>query len=324
MKIALIVCFLAAALVGHAQPSAILEILKGVKPGDSQSIRTAENALVKLGKAQLPNLKIAMAKASDAEQRAIGGAILRLSWGMNPMDKAIAWLKQKKASPGAEPQLIAGQSLIELAPKCAFYALHYREWPMAFVPSAPFKPRNILAVTSTGAVQLFTDPKKLAPFYGQQIGSLVRQQIPMATAAWLTLSVEFSQDGFFIFKIPIDQIRVHSGTVGFVAIGKATVDPKGGDSGELVANVNFWPNRNREFDVKDITEKRTIQAGVRPVCQALLLLDPNPTVRRMAERDLLVMGPIIKPYLDEKRKEAPPELQKAIDAIWQKILRGER
>ncbi len=306
------------------QPAQVSAILKGVTQADAASIRKAEDALVALGKAQIPVMKTAILKATDAQKRALSGAIIRLSWGVDPMDKLTAFFKKKGWNPGVDPELLTDNGLLDVAPNCAFYSLHFREWPMAMMPMSPFKQRNVIIVPKTGDPVLYTDPKKIVGAFAQQVGSIVGREMPMVTAAWLRVSAVFSQDGYFIFRYPIDQIRVNTGTVGFVATGKATVDPKGGDKGEIVASVNFWPNRNKELEIKSITETRTVQAGVRPICQALLLLDANPTVRRMAERDLLIMGPIIKPYLDEKRKEASPELQKAIDAIWQRILRGER
>jgi hypothetical protein len=44
----------------------------------------------------------------------------------------------------------------------------------------------------------------------------------------------------------------------------------------------------------------------------------------MAEQDLLCMGRAAKSYLDEQRAKAGPELQKAIDRIWQRIVDDDR
>ena len=70
----------------------------------------------------------------------------------------------------------------------------------------------------------------------------------------------------------------------------------------------------------NVLEKSAIRAGVRPICQATKLLDPDPIVRRMSEQDLLVMGRAAKPYLDQIRATARPQLRQAIDRIWQRIL----
>ena len=67
-------------------------------------------------------------------------------------------------------------------------------------------------------------------------------------------------------------------------------------------------------------ESSTVKAGIRPICQATKLLDPDSIVRQMAEKDILVMGQAAKAYLDEQRAQASPELRQAIDHMWQRIL----
>jgi hypothetical protein len=74
----------------------------------------------------------------------------------------------------------------------------------------------------------------------------------------------------------------------------------------------------------ELDEIRQIKTGIRPICQATKLLDPDPLVRRMAEQDLRVIGRKAKGYLDAQRAKARPELQKAIDRIWQRIVAEDR
>jgi hypothetical protein len=62
---------------------------------------------------------------------------------------------------------------------------------------------------------------------------------------------------------------------------------------------------------------------MRPICQATKLLDPDPIVRKMAEQDLLIMGAAARDYLLEQRAKAGPELQAAIDRIWERMLARE-
>ena len=50
------------------------------------------------------------------------------------------------------------------------------------------------------------------------------------------------------------------------------------------------------------------------------LLDEDPVIREIMGRDILVMGRACKSYLDEVRANASPELQRAIDEVWQQIL----
>ena len=89
-----------------------------------------------------------------------------------------------------------------------------------------------------------------------------------------------------------------------------------GGSGMLGARLNF----DRAGKLTAVSEEAKIRPGPRPICQATKLLDPDPVVRRMAEQDLLIMGRAAKPYLDEQRAKATPELRRAIDRVWQRIL----
>ena len=72
-----------------------------------------------------------------------------------------------------------------------------------------------------------------------------------------------------------------------------------------------------------VTEEYELIEGIRPICQSTKLLDPDPIVRKMAEQDLLAMGYKAKDYLFSQRKTASPELQKAMDAIWERIVKLE-
>jgi hypothetical protein len=89
-----------------------------------------------------------------------------------------------------------------------------------------------------------------------------------------------------------------------------------GGTGKLKVHMEF----DASGALADVVEQRSMHAGVRPICQATKLLDADPIVRRMAERDLLVMGRAAKAYLDEQRARATPELGQAIDRIWKHIV----
>jgi len=73
-----------------------------------------------------------------------------------------------------------------------------------------------------------------------------------------------------------------------------------------------------------VVEENTVKPGVRPICQATKLLDPDPIVRGMAEQCIVVMGSEAREYLLGQRAKASPELQQAIDRVWQRIIDEER
>src|SRR5207253_4817790 len=136
-----------------------------------------------------------------------------------------------------------------------------------------------------------------------------------AVRAWLALSQQFVQDGFFQFTIPEKEIVGDAGKI----TGKAVVEPKGGNKGFLAVTLTFSDGK-----LTEVKEENKVQAGVRPICQATKLLDPDPIVRGMAEQCILVMGSAAREYLMEQRAKASPELQRAIDRIWQRIVEEER
>ena len=104
-------------------------------------------------------------------------------------------------------------------------------------------------------------------------------------------------------------------------IGATTnVVPEMGNKGSLTAEL--WFDGKGAF-VKAV-EQIAIVRGIRPRCQAKRLLDPDPVIRAICEQDILVMGQAAKAYLMEVRASASPELQQAIDRLWQQILDEKR
>jgi hypothetical protein len=123
----------------------------------------------------------------------------------------------------------------------------------------------------------------------------------------------FSQDGFYTFGDAY--VRVTTFADGSLQVS-GRVRVTAGGKGHIRATLDFDSNGC----LKEVSEVRRVCPGVRPICQATKLLDPDPLVRRMAEQDILVMGTAAKGYLDEQRAKARPELQKAIDRIWKRIV----
>ena len=107
---------------------------------------------------------------------------------------------------------------------------------------------------------------------------------------------------------------------GILLTGGADVDPS--RYGDVERHATVTIDKDGKFAKAE--EKVDLHPGPRPKCHATKLLDPDPVVRAIVEQDLLIMGKAAKPYLDEQRAKAAPELQAAIDRIWERILAGER
>ena len=107
---------------------------------------------------------------------------------------------------------------------------------------------------------------------------------------------------------------------GHEVTAKAVVIPLGGNQGEIAASLAFDGGGKLVI----VSESTNIKRGIRPICQATRLLDPDPAVRGMAEEAILVMGRAAREYLDEQRARASPELREAIDRLWRRILADDR
>ncbi len=221
------------------------------------------------------------------------------------------FLVQKKAN--AVPTLVADEALGQAFPDQAFFAVIFRQYPVAIVPPEPFKSRNLLVVPKVGKLVPLTDTAGLETFFKDNLKPVKSEEAArQATAAWLALTQTFQQDGFFKFSIARDDLKAEPG--GRKAVGKFVVVQ--GGKGELKATLSF----DESGKLAKVSEDNTIKPGIRPICQATKLLDADPLVRRMAEQDLLVMGRACREYLDEQRAQAGSELRKAIDRVWGRIV----
>ena len=209
-------------------------------------------------------------------------------------------------------------SLIREFPGFSFYVLRFRTYPVARLPPEPLKINNLFIVKPDGSVEHIVEPEGLKKFFRTALVPVTAQARARDVAkAWLQLSQEFYQDDFFHFSIPEDSLQVAAKDSGGVEVSaKAVVNQQGGNSGEIAASLTFDP----AGVLTNVSESVQIHRGIRPICQATKLLDPDPIVRGMAEQDILVMGKAAKGYLDEQRAKTRPELQQAIDEIWQRIV----
>jgi hypothetical protein len=227
-------------------------------------------------------------------------------------------LEQYKAAYGQVTQ-IKDDSLAKVLSKYIFFTAHYRQFPIARALPEPLKFANIFAYSADGKLTLLNDPKTLEKFFKDNVGSTKELNPAKDVArAWLKLSPELKQDGFFKFVIMDDSTKAELIKGAVSASGKVVVMQ--GGTGELNARLSF----NDEGKLVKIDEESKIRPGPRPICQATKLLDADPIVRKMAEQDLLIMGRAARPYLDEQRAKATPELRYAIDRLWQRILKEDR
>jgi hypothetical protein len=235
--------------------------------------------------------------------------------------KKAAELVKKKfpvlANPAVPPPVyIAEKCLAHAFPGHRFFALVFRQYPVARIAPQPLGSQNLFVVDKDGKVRHLKDAKALEKFFRARLRPVADEQAARYDVeAWLRLSEEFKQDGFFKFSIPKDSLIAEKSKAGWQVSGKATVTQ--GGKGEIRVAFAF----TERGKLAGINEMNSVKPGVRPICQATKLLDPDPVVRQMAEKDILVMGQAAKEYLHEQRAQASPQLKQAIDRIWQRIIR---
>jgi hypothetical protein len=204
-------------------------------------------------------------------------------------------------------------------PGHVFFSVLFVQFPIGRPIPEPLKASNIFAVSPEGKLKLLTDAKELETYFKDALEPVKTDKAAQEAAlAWLRFSEQFAQDGFYTFKTVEEASKVEAVKEIRTASAKGTLT-KGGN-GDISVALTF----DEKGKLSKVVEKIELKPGPRPICHATKLLDPDPLVRRIVEQDLLIMGRSAKDYLDEQRAKANPELQKAIDRIWQRILDSDR
>jgi hypothetical protein len=204
-------------------------------------------------------------------------------------------------------------------PNHVFLGVYFRQYPVAQLTPKGMNASNVYAVGPDGKARLLKEAAQLQDFFRTTLG-LAAEADPAkdAARAYVRLLEDLHQDGFYKFALQDDSTKVEAGPEGKKATARAVV--MAGGNGELGATLAF----DRTGRLQTIMDRVMLKPGPRPICQATKLLDGDPIVRRMAERDLVIMGRAARSYLDEQRAQAAPELQAAIDRIWELILQEDR
>jgi hypothetical protein len=221
--------------------------------------------------------------------------------------------------PEGQSQHLSHDALSRTFPDYLFFSVLYRQYPVARLVPPPLKGANLFIVPSAeGKLRLVTEIKELECFFRDALKPVRGADRAMdVVKAWLQLSPVLLQDGYYIFSLMEDSARVTDENNGMKATGRSVVMMGGNGTVDVTAVFD------EAGKLTGVDQAAKIRRGPRPICQALKLLDPDAIVRRMAEEDLLVIGSAAKSYLDEARGKASPELQEAIDRVWERIREEE-
>lgn len=216
------------------------------------------------------------------------------------------------AQGGGEILERAGGAVGALFPDYRLVVVRFRQFPVARVLPEGLSASNVFAVDRAGKVERLGGVRALEAFFRAHHPPVNSEaQARTTLAAWLALAQEFHQDGMLQFEV-LEKEFVLEG--GFSSVSGRAVVSQGGN-GEVKGALRF----DGAGRLEAVKEEAVIRPGPRPICQATLLLDANPLVRRVAEQDLEVMGRAARGYLLEQREKAGPELREAIDRVWRRI-----
>jgi hypothetical protein len=220
---------------------------------------------------------------------------------------------------GFAKQEVKDEPVARAFPKYLFFGVTFRQYPVARLIPKGMSTSNVYAVGPDGKARLLKQAADLHGFFKSNLAPAQEEKAAKdAARAYVRLVEELHQDGFYKFALQDDSTKVEGGPEGKKATARAVV--MAGGNGELSAALSF----DRGGVLQSITDTVTLKPGPRPICQASKLLDPDPIIRRMAQRDLVIMGRAARPYLDEQRTRAEPALQQAIDRVWDLILLEDR
>jgi hypothetical protein len=227
-------------------------------------------------------------------------------------------LDELKAT-GTKVDAISDDAVAAALPGHLCFAVVFRQFPIARKPPEPLNSQNLFVVNPKGELKHLPDAKALEDYLKSTLAP-VKEEKPAkeATLAYLRLVQEYFQDGFYQFKTVEEGTKVSKEKEGLKAVARTAAE-KGGN-GEISVELTF----DDKGKLTKAAATSTLKPGPRPICQATKLTDPDPLVRRICEQDLLIMGRAAKDYLDEQRAKADPELQKAIDRVWERIQKEDR
>jgi hypothetical protein len=214
---------------------------------------------------------------------------------------------------------IQSNEITQVIPGYRFFLLYLIQYPVAYgPPDDQLGMACIVAIDGDLAIESIADEYAMQEFYrAHQIEITTEAGCVLAIKAWLHLSHEYKNDGYYTFLVSDDDItvsHVYGDVVEWLVDGISRVTAGGEGAVTAQMAIDF------EGLLLYVNEEFELLPGIRPICQSTKLLDPDPIVRKMAEQDLLAMGYKAKEYMFTQRAKASPELQKAMDALWERIV----
>lgn len=292
---------------GYASPAGVTYPDKPFKSGTS------------VPKDALPPAQMTPAEKSSIE---------RLKCAVEPREqiqkylKGLKFIAERRLLSRAKLQFIDSAALQQAFPDSLFYVLRFPQWPLSMEVPQPLSNNNIFVIARDGKLSApITSIEQLKQFLIKNSKPTVSEDsCRTLLEGSMALVQELAQDGMYQFEIDKHTLSIERTAHGRVASGQIKALPNGGNSGTVFVSLQF----GLKSEVTGLDCQSKLVEGMRPICQSTKLLDADPIVRKMAEKDLLIMGRSAGEYLQWQREQVSPELKVEIDRVWARIIKEGR
>jgi hypothetical protein len=181
--------------------------------------------------------------------------------GLAKAQKAVSDELTKENINGGRVNPVQNDAVAKVVTDYQFVAVVFSPYPVARPTPKGFSQGNIYAASKDGTLKLFNSADELQKFFASNAAPAKDEKTAKdVLAAWLRLTQEFSQDGFFEFGVDAESLKVEKEKDGLKAIGTNAVVQKNRDSGEIKATLTF----DKDGKLTKVDEERNVKAGIRP------------------------------------------------------------
>ncbi len=239
-----------------ATPQEIKKLVENLGSPNKADVTRANKRLAEIGPAALAALRQAIAaNQGQGLARAAESVVKQIA---RQEQKKLEGLLARRKSNRAIVYPIAAESVAQTFPAYLVLAVRFPQYPVAIRPRAPLKPQNLFIVDKNGELDQVTDFKGMEDFFRAHTGLVLKESKARQVArAWLAMSQELSQDGYFTFQ---KTVKAGQGKLGPKATGKATVKPEMGNKGAIEVTLTF----DIDGSLDRVEETKHLRPGRRP------------------------------------------------------------
>ncbi len=181
--------------------------------------------------------------------------------GLAKAQKAVSDELAKQNINGGRVNPVQDEAVAKVVTDYHFVAVVFSPYPVARPTPKGFSQGNLYAVGKDREMKLLSSPEELQKFFASNAAPAKDEKTAKgALTAWLRLTQEFSQDGFFEFAIDAESLKVEKEKDGLKATGTNAVVQNNGDMGEIKATLTY----DKDGMLTKVDEERNVKAGRRP------------------------------------------------------------